>query len=146
MRVLILDDESDESLSIRLLTDTLRDALDVEVLSARTVPEALDVLGAGRVDLVIADVFLPINSQNHEDLGRRARKFEEHYAHLGGLVLLDQLDRLTEPPKLLIHTACTDAALIELLDELGHERVRKPAAPDVLLGATLAALGMPSPG
>jgi hypothetical protein len=48
-------------------------------------------------------------------------------------------------PKILIHTACTDAALIELLDELGHERVRKPAPVDALFTASLEALGLPVP-
>ncbi len=140
MRVLILDDEAEQSLAIRLLTETLRDALGFEVLLAQAVPQALDALAAGPVALLITDVFLPIDSRDHEALGRRARRFEEHYAHLGGLVLLDELERMERPPKLLIHTACTDPALIELLDELGHERVRKPAAPDVLLGAALSVL------
>jgi len=146
MRILILDDEHDDSLPIALLSSTLRDALDFEVLVAATVPEALEVLEAGGVDLVITDVFLPINSKDHSSLGRRARVFEEHFAHLGGLVLMDAIDRLPDPPKVLVHTACTEAPLIEILDGLGHERVRKPAMPDVLLGATLNALGLPSPG
>lgn len=140
MRILILDDEAEQSLAIQLLTETLRDALGFEVLSARAVPRALEALAEGPVDLLITDIFLPIDSRDHEDLGRRARRFEEHYAHLGGLVLLDEIERMEQPPRLLIHTACTDAALIELLDELGHERVRKPAAPDVLLGAALSVL------
>jgi len=146
MRILILDDEHDESLAISLLTGTLKDALDFEVLVAATVPEALEVLEAGGIDLVITDVFLPINSKDHASLGRRARMFEEHFAHLGGLVLMDEIERLPNAPKVLVHTACTDAPLIEILDGLGHERIRKPAMPDVLLGATLNALGLPTPG
>ena len=146
MRILILDDEHDESLAIALLAGTLRDALEFQVQIAATVPEALEVLEAGGIDLVITDVFLPINSRDHASLGRRARMFEEHFAHLGGLVLMDEIERLSSPPKVLVHTACTDAPLIEILDGMGHERVRKPAMPDVLLSATLGALGLPTPG
>jgi CheY-like chemotaxis protein len=144
MRILILDDEHDESHAIKLLAGTLEEALDFEVRVVASYGAAMEAIEDGRYDLVITDVFLPIHGGG-EALGRRASRFEQHAPHLGGLVLMDALERREDPPKILVHTACTDAPLIELLDELGHERVRKPAAPDVLLTATLEALGLPSP-
>jgi CheY-like chemotaxis protein len=144
VRILILDDESD-TLSLELLQRTLKDALDAHVRVCHSVEAAVEAVHAEPYDLVVTDVFVPIEARPGGTLGRRAARFEDHYAHLGGLVFLDELDRLQSPPRVLVHTACTDAPLIEVLDELGHERVRKPAPPDALLSAVLSALGLPTP-
>ena len=144
MRILILDDESD-TLALGLLREVLQDALDAQVRVCHSVEAAVEALHADPHDLVVTDVFVPIGARPGGSLGRRAARFEDHYAHLGGLVLLDELDRLDPMPRVLVHTACVEAPLIEVLDELGHERVRKPAPPDALLSAVLGALGLPSP-
>ncbi|MFN7146628.1 MAG: hypothetical protein ACK4YP_22835, partial [Myxococcota bacterium] len=73
-------------------------------------------------------------------LGPRARRYAEQVEHLGGLVLLDELDRVDHAPILLAHTACNDPILIELLGERVAARVRKPAPTEVLLNAVLEAL------
>ena len=93
-----------------------------------------------RSDLVVTDVFIPVHSVPESQLGPRARRKTEHIEHLGGLVLLDEIDRLTDPPLLLAHTACVDPVLIELLGERVVERVRKPAPTEVLLDAVLRVL------
>jgi len=144
VRILILDDESD-TLALGLLREVLQEALDAQVLVCHTVERAVEALHDAPHDLVVTDVFVPIGARPGGSLGRRAARFEDHYAHLGGLVLLDELDRLDPTPAVLVHTACTEAPLIEVLDALGHDRVRKPAPPDVLLSAALSALGLPSP-
>ena len=65
---------------------------------------------------------------------------------LGGLVLLDELQRLNPQPTVLAHTACVDFELLELMKEVVAQRVPKPAPVDVLLRAVLEALELPVPG
>ena len=81
-----------------------------------------------------------------EVLGPRARRYEQDLEHLGGLVLLDELQRLTPCPTVLAHTACVDFELLELMKEVVSQRVPKPAPVDVLLRAVLEALKLPVPG
>jgi hypothetical protein len=66
--------------------------------------------------------------------------------HLGGLVLLDELDRVEPAPRVLAHTACTDYALLEVLGDRVTAQVPKPAPVDVLLRAVMEALDLPVPG
>ncbi|MFZ5481928.1 MAG: hypothetical protein ACOZNI_34530 [Myxococcota bacterium] len=137
MRVLFVDDEAE---NVEFVARTLRDALDADVLVVTSVEEAVAALHAGRFDLVVADVFIPLGDEPRAAMGPRARRYAEHVEHLGGLVLLDELDRVPDAPPLLAHTACVDPVLIELLGERVIERVRKPAHPEVLLNAVLRAL------
>lgn len=137
MRLLFVDDDPE---NVEFVTRTLRDALGAEVLVVTTVEEAVRVLHAGPVDLVVADLFIPMGSQAGSVLGPRARRYAEQVEHLGGLVLLDEIDRIASPPIVLAHTACTDAILITLLGERVTARVPKPAPAEVLLNAILEAL------
>ena len=143
MRVLFLEDEPECVDTVRRL---VAEVLDAEVLVATTVEAAVELLHADPIDLLVADLFLPLGARPGGALGPRARRYAQDLAHLGGLVLLDELDRVQPQPKLLIHTACTDHALLEMLDGLAHARVPKPAPVDVLLRAVLEVLGFPVPG
>ena len=78
-------------------------------------------------------------------MGPRAR-LPAGLEHLGGLVLLDEIDRLPRRPKVLVHTACNEHAMVEVLREHNSHRVPKPAPADVLLRAVLEALDLPTPG
>lgn len=137
MRILFCDDDPE---NVEFVARTLKEALDAEVLVTTTVEEAVGALHAARYDLVVADLFIPLGKGPGGALGPRARRYAEQVDHLGGLVLLDELDRVPDPPILLAHTACTDPILIELLGERVAARVRKPAPAEVLLQAVLQAL------
>jgi CheY-like chemotaxis protein len=143
MRIVFVDDEPE---NVELVARTLAEALDAEVHVATTVEQAVELLHAAETDLVIADIFIPLGRSPKGTLGPRARRYAETVRHLGGLVLLDELDRVVPAPKVLAHTACTDFALLEVLGDRVHAKVPKPAPVDVLLRAALEALDLPVPG
>ena len=142
MRLLFIDDEPE---SVEPVAGILREALDAEILIVVSVESAVAAMHEGSFDLVVADIFIPLGRDPHRSFGPRAKSYEETVQHLGGLVLLDELDRLTTPPPVLAHTACTDFELIEILGERVVARVPKPAPVDVLLRAVLEALDLPAP-
>jgi CheY-like chemotaxis protein len=142
MRLLFVDDEPER---IEILRPTLEDILDAEVVVATTVADGVAALNAAPTDLVVFDVFMPLGESPRDALGPRARRYADRIEHLGGLVFLSEFQRLPSPPKALLHTACTDFALLELMDEVVTARVPKPAPADVLLRFVLEALGLPTP-
>lgn len=136
-RILLVDDDHHH---VEGYARVLREALGAEVVLATNVEEAVAALYRAPVDLVVVDVFLPLGGTPRGSLGPRARRYVEHLDHLGGLVLLDELDRVDPAPRLLAHTACNDPVLLQLLGERVTARVRKPAPFEVLLRAILDAL------
>jgi len=137
MRILVVDDEPELlEPSIQLL----RVALEADVQVVSSVDEAVQALHNAATDVVIADIFLPLGERPRELLGPRARRYAENLVHLGGLVLLDEIDRVEPAPKVLAHTACTDFALLEVLGDRVTARVPKPCPADVLLQAVLDAV------
>ena len=142
MRLLFVDDEPER---IELIVPTLKDVLDAEVVVATSVTDGLAALNAAPTDLVVFDVFMPLGESPRDVLGPRARRYADRIEHLGGLVFLSEFQRLSHPPKALLYTACTDFALLELMDESVTARVPKPAPADVLLRFVLEALGLPAP-
>lgn len=137
MRCLFVDDDPE---NVEFVAATLRDALAAEVVIVLTVEEAVRVLQSSPVDVLVMDLFIPIGVEPHHTLGPRARKYQEHLEDLGGLVLLDELDRVNPHPITLLHTACRDHVLLQLLGERVAARVPKPAPAEVLLDAVLRAL------
>lgn len=144
MRLLFVDDDPE---NVEVVAHILEDALEADVVVVRTVEEAVTALhtpGPGGVhepfDLVVADLFIPLGRRPGGSLGPRARRYAETLEHLGGLVLIDELDRVDPAPTLLTHTACHDPVLLELLGERVYARVPKPAPTEVLLNAVLDAL------
>lgn len=143
MRILFIDDEPEH---VALIAEIIHDALGADVAVAGSVEEAVSLLhGDSDYTLVVTDIFIPLGDNPRSALGPRARRYEENLRHLGGLVLLDELDRVEPPPKILAHTACTDFELLEILGERVHARVPKPAPADVLLRAVIEALDLPTP-
>jgi len=86
-------------------------------------------------DLVIMDIFLPLGQRIEDSLGPRAKEYNDTLRHLGGIAILDFLDKQSNPPKVLTHTACTDFELLEVLGDIVHDRIPKPASVEVLLEA-----------
>jgi len=140
MHLLFVDDDPEH---VEVVTRTLREALDAEIEVVTSVEAALTALQGPPFDLVVADIFIPLGSRVAERLGPRSRQYEETLQHLGGLLLLDELDRLEDPPPVLAHTACTDFELIEIFGEHVVGRVPKPAPVEGLLRAVLEAMGLP---
>jgi len=143
MRILFVDDEREH---IESVARVIEEALDADVQVVDTVRDAVAELHRSPCDLVVMDIFIPMGRAAVEVLGPRARRYEQDLEHLGGLVLLDELQRLTIRPTVLAHTACTDFELLELMKEVVTERVPKPAPVDVLLRSVLEALQLPVPG
>ncbi len=143
MRILIIDDDPQH---VRALAQLLRAALDAHVDLVDSVADAVEHLHTHAYDVVVTDIFIPLGDAPRDKLGPRARRYAEGLRHLGGLVLLDELDRVEPAPKVLAHTACTDFELIEVMGERVDARVPKPAAAEVLLRAVIEALGLPTPG
>lgn len=137
MRLLFVDDDPE---NIEGVARTLREALDADVVVAGTVEGAVSALHRAPVDLVVTDIFIPMGTRPRDAMGPRARRYAEQIEHLGGLVLLDEIDRVQPVPVVLAHTACVDPVLVELLGERVYARVRKPAPFEVLLDAVLDAL------
>jgi CheY-like chemotaxis protein len=142
MRILFVDDDPEH---VEVVQRTVAEALDAEVLVVTTVEDAVAALHATTFDLVVTDIFIPLGTKPRESMGPRSRRYEDTVQHLGGLVLLDEIDRVTPTPKVLAHTACTDLALIEVLGACVSARVPKPAPVDVLLRAVIEALDLPTP-
>lgn len=135
--MLFVDDDPE---NVQTCTEALSSANAADVVIVHTVEEAVRVLHASHIHVLVMDLFIPLGDTPRSSLGPRARKYAENVDHLGGLVLLDELARVPSPPLTLLHTACRDPVVMELTRELVHSRVRKPAPAEVLLQAVLAAI------
>jgi CheY-like chemotaxis protein len=136
--ILIVDDEPE---NMMIAAGILREALDTEVVMSPTVEEAVELLQNRAWALVVMDLFIPLGAQAHRVLGPRTRKYQEQVEHLGGLILLEEIERLAHRPVVVSHTACTDAALHEVFGDRVARQIPKPAPFDSLLTGILSALG-----
>lgn len=137
VRVLFVDDDPE---NVASCASALGGAGAAEVRCVATVEEAVAALHAESVDILVMDLFIPLGPAPRAVLGPRARKYQENLGDLGGLVLLDELERVPSPPHTLLHTACRDHVILELTRDRVAGRVRKPAPAEVLLDAVLAAI------
>lgn len=137
--LLFVDDEIE---NVSGLAEMIAEAFDREVTVVGTVEEAVENLHEHAYDAVVMDLFIPLGDHPHRVLGPRARRYQEQVDHLGGLVLLEELDRLPEAsrPTVISHTACTDHVLLEIFGDRVHRRVPKPAPYDMLFFALLEIL------
>jgi len=130
MKLLIVDDEP---YNLEAACRVLKESLDAEIVMAETVSKAIEVLLEQDFDLIITDIFIPMGSNFKDYVGPRARKYKDDMEHLGGLALLDSIEKISNPPKILVHTACTDFALLQVFGEHVVGRIPKPAPMDILL-------------
>lgn len=136
--ILFVDDEVE---NVELVAEILGEALGLRVEVVDTVELAVERLVTSKWDLVVMDLFIPLGDHPHRVLGPRARRYQEQVDHLGGLVLLEEIDRLSVPPRVVSHTACTDHVLLELFGDRVARRIPKPAPLDTLLGNLMEVLG-----
>ncbi len=135
--VLFVDDEAD---NVALCAEIVEEAEGVPVAVVGSVQDAVAALHRQRWALVVMDLFLPLGDHPQRVLGPRARRYQEHVDHLGGLVLLEELDRMSPRPAVVSHTACTDHVLLELFGDRVARRLPKPAPLDTLLANILEVL------
>ena len=136
--ILFVDDEPD---NVELVAEILGEALSVPVEVAESVEHAVARLHERTWALVVMDLFIPLGDHPDRVLGPRARRYQEQVEHLGGLVLLEELDRLANRPMVVSHTACTDHVLLELFGDRVARRIPKPAPMDMLLSNLMDVLG-----
>lgn len=139
--LLFVDDEPE---NVALAAEILGEALGLQVEVVATVEAAVERLHARAWTAVIMDLFIPLGDHPHRVLGPRARGYQEEVDHLGGLVLLEEIDRLgAARPMVISHTACTDHVLLELFGDRVVRRIPKPAPLDTLLVNVIDVLGQP---
>jgi CheY-like chemotaxis protein len=143
VHVLFVDDDPD---NVAFCIRALSEAGVATAKSVTTVEEAVVALHDRTVDILVMDLFMPMGASPAAVLGPRARKYAENLSDLGGLVLLDELERVPSPPVTLLHTACRDHVVLELARERVASRIRKPAPAEVLLEAVLQAIRERAPG
>ena len=131
--ILFIDDEPyNLELAVEILRETV---IDCSIVVTETAQESIEWLSTHTADLVVMDIFLPLGKNIQDTLGPRAKEYEDNLRHLGGIAILDFLEKQSHPPKVLTHTACTDFALLEILGDIVHDRIPKPAAIEVLIEA-----------
>jgi CheY-like chemotaxis protein len=135
--VLFVDDEPE---NVKFVVESLRDGVDGPVQLATSVTDAVQALHDHAYLLVVMDVFIPLGDHPNKVLGARAARLQDRVEHLGGLVLLEEIDRLDPRPEVLAHTACVDHVLLDIFQGRVVGRVPKPAPVDRLLGDVIEVL------
>ncbi|MCB9662716.1 MAG: hypothetical protein H6732_01290 [Alphaproteobacteria bacterium] len=141
--ILFVDDDPE---NVEIGAEILRETSGREVVVSTSVEDAVDLLHDRGWALVVMDLFVPLGEHPHRVLGRRAKRFQEHVDHLGGLVLLEEIDRMDPRPMVVSHTACTDKVLLDLFGDSVARRIPKPAPLDTLLHGVMEALAELDPG
>lgn len=136
--LLFVDDEPE---NVSLAAEILGESLELPVRVVDTVEEAVEALLDTDFRAVVMDLFIPLGDHPDRVLGPRAARYQDKVEHLGGLVLLEELDRMGDRRPLVIsHTACTDHVLLDLFGDRVARRVPKPAPLDTLLHNVMEAL------
>lgn len=128
--LLFVDDEVD---NVALAAEILEEALDMRVLVVDSVERAVEALHRTHWRAVVMDLFIPLGDHPQRVLGPRTSRYQDDVDHLGGLVLLEEIERLERRPIVISHTACTDHVLLELFGDAVARRIPKPAPLDTLL-------------
>lgn len=135
--ILFVDDDPE---NVEIIASIVGEALGVPVRVADTVEGAVRALHEHAWRAVVMDLFIPLGDHPQRVLGPRAKRYQEHVEHLGGLVLLDEIDRLPSRPVVVSHTACTDYVLLELFKDRVAVRIPKPSPVDQVLDRLLGVL------
>ena len=130
-QILFIDDEP---YNLSMIVDMLPMVIeDCTIHITETAKESTEWLSNNQPDLIVMDIFLPLGSKPQQRLGTRSHQFEENLRHLGGLAILDFVEKMTPRPLVLTHTACTDFSLLEILGDVVYERIPKPASMEMLM-------------
>ena len=115
---------------------------DMNVYLSSNVRSTIRLLCDVKFDLIILDVYIPIGEGAEDTLGGRAKMYEGEFQHLGGLELIDFLNKMEDKPKVLMHTACFDYDIISMFNPIVDDRIPKPASIDVFIKAVIEALNL----
>ncbi len=118
--IFVVDDDP----SIRLLVTTLLSRLGYSVESAGDGAEALERLSDGAFDLLVIDLMMP---------------------RLDGFGILDHLDGMTNPPKVIVMTAAAPAIVSRLPRGRIWKVITKPFDLSLLVSEARSALGAAAP-
>ena len=135
--VLFVDDDVE---NVELVAEIVGDATGREVAVVTSVERAVELLHDRPWALVVMDLFIPLGTHPPRVLGPRARRDQEHVDHLGGLVLIEEIERLVKRPIVVSHTACTDHVLLELFGDVVARKIPKPSPLDTVLQNILEVL------
>lgn len=135
--VLFVDDDPE---NVQLIAEILGDALELPVKVVDSVEAAVEALHHATWAAVVMDLFIPLGDHPHRVLGPRARRYQDQVEHLGGLVLLEEIERVPKPPLVIAHTACTDHVLLDLFKDRVALRIPKPAPFDTVLNQVVELL------
>ena len=135
--ILFVDDERE---NVQIAAEVLMEALDEPVAFVETVELAVERLLERPWRALVMDLFIPLGDHPRRILGPRSRRYQDQVEHLGGLVLLEEVERLPYRPLVISHTACTDHVLLELFRDRVVRRIPKPAPLDTLLHNLLEVL------
>ena len=138
--ILFVDDELE---NVKIASEILQEALDEPVESVTSVELAVERLLEHPWRALVMDLFIPLGDHPRRVLGPRSRRYQDQVDHLGGLVLLEEVERLPYQPLVISHTACTDHVLLELFKDRVVRRIPKPAPLDTLLHNLLEVLREP---
>lgn len=139
--ILFVDDELE---NVKIASEILQEALDEPVESVTSVELAVERLLEHPWRALVMDLFIPLGDHPRRVLGPRSRRYQDQVDHLGGLVLLEEVERLHYQPLVISHTACTDHVLLELFKDRVVRRIPKPAPLDTLLHNLLEVLREPT--
>jgi len=139
--ILFVDDELD---NVQIATEILKEAFEEPVESVNSVELAVERLLEHPWRALVMDLFIPLGDHPRRILGPRSRRYQDQVEHLGGLVLLEEVERLSYQPLVIAHTACTDHVLLELFGDRVVRRIPKPAPLDTLLHNLLEVLREPT--
>lgn len=128
--VLFVDDELE---NVSLVAEILGESLELPVEVVDSVERAVELLHQRPFRAIVMDLFIPLGDHPDRILGPRAQRYQENVEHLGGLVLLEEIDRLGHAPMVISHTACTDHVLLELFGDRVSQMIPKPAPMETLL-------------
>ena len=135
--ILFVDDELE---NVQIVAEILGEALDEPVEMVASVELAVERLLDHQWRALVMDLFIPLGDHPRRVLGPRSRRYQDQVEHLGGLILLEEVERLTYEPIVIAHTACTDHVLLELFGDRVLRRIPKPAPLDTLLHNLLEVL------
>lgn len=135
--ILFVDDDLE---NVRIAAEILTEALEETVEMTTSVELAVERLHERTWRALVMDLFIPLGDHPRRVLGPRSRRYQDQVEHLGGLVLLEEIERLDYRPLVIAHTACTDHVLLELFGDRVVRRIPKPAPLDTLLHNLLEVL------
>tara|TARA_R110000822_G_scaffold292331_1_gene414317 strand:- start:288 stop:713 length:426 start_codon:yes stop_codon:yes gene_type:complete len=138
--VLFIDDEPERYTTVLSVLQALDEKINIYLAS--DVRSSIRLLCDSEFDLVIMDVFLPLGEGAEEVLGKRVEIYTGNLIHMGSLELLEFISKMSNRPKVLLHTECYDHDVISVFNQIVDDRLPKPAPVERFIKAVIEALSL----